>query len=68
MSNAGRTPPMQVFALSALHSCEFKDCVQNKRLVFVAKCVMCLCIAAALKCFLVMACAHNAISQAAKAL
>jgi hypothetical protein len=50
MSNAGRTPPMQVFALSALQSCEFEDRgTKMNGWLFVAKCVMCLCIAAALK-------------------
>ncbi len=40
MSNAGRTPPMQVFALSASQSCELKIGVQKEWLVFVAKYVM----------------------------
>lgn len=49
MSNAGRTPPMQVFALSALRAVSIKIGVQKEWLGFVARCVMCLCIAAALK-------------------
>ena len=37
MSNAGRTPPMQMFALSALQSCECKDWCPERMAGFCCK-------------------------------